>query len=637
MKRHGIALLIHPYKNGLVEKNALRDMFDVFAQRLLDITSAHPNLRINLVLPGYLLQLLNPLLLSKLNEIQKRDCLEWLSPGFTEPFFSFSPFWLSKENIQYGLETFQELIGARPTGYVPPFSNWEPASIDTLKNNGINYTILSHALLPNIYQNYCGYWITEQSGNSMPIIPVHDVHYYNAPANILGWFDKTLEDSPDTHDIKLIALKYLVPIVPQKNIDPYKWIESFADALNTLLVKYQLNLLKEFPTLTPPVGLQEIEPGLMFNNNGIDRLNSISNFLHTFDSVGIMQRKMMDIAEKIKKINNNKDSLPLKRKLFFVQDINRYLPNDNSGFHHIKDRCWTFNQMIDIERQILKKDTLTGGQIRIADLLKNGTKSIVLSNKSMQVYIDHKNGGQIFELDFRDRNANICAGHNPKPRTPPKIICAGKSRTAFIDHFLDENCQRTDFISQITKERGDFATGSFDYKVKKTATSIKAILTRQGSITANEKTYPLTVEKVFALEKDVSDIYFAYKLSNHSLTSYGFKFAIEMTFALPGAKTHQVEFISGKTTYNRLAWDRITLENHTKWSIIDNLIGVRLDFITQKPVTIWCYPLTQSSPYQGTSLIITAPVSLNENDSWSLMGKISCKKLRTKGVYTDAV
>ena len=637
MKRHAIALLIHPYKNVLIKKDKMKSMLDVFAEKLIDIVAHYSNLRINLTLPGYMLQLLDPVLLSRLNEFQKSGCLEWLTPGQTEPFLSFSPLWLSNENIKFGLETFNQLLGNEPIGYVPAFSNWEPSSIKVLIDNRIQYTVLSKTLLPKNVRNYCGYWITEHTGYSMVIIPTYSLHFYNAPANIPGWIERVIESSPDKSSGQFIAIDYLFPLVPHKDRDPFIWLNAFAESLDALLVKHQMSLLHELPTLSPPLGLQSLPSSLTYKQENDEPVSQYSNYLYTFDSVGILQRKMMDIVDTIKDQWHYKDMLPLKKQLFSIQDINRYLPHDYSGFQHIRDRFWTFGQMIEIEREILKKGKVTGGQIRIADFLRNGTKSIVMSNKNLKVYIDHKNGGQIFELDYRERGANLFACHNSKPHIPPRIIVAGKSHVSFIDHFLDEDCKRSEFISNTAKKRGDFINGEFDYKIKKTTSSVKTILTRQGSININSKPYPLGIEKVFGLEKDKPGLSFVYQFLNHSLTTYAFKFAVELNISLPGVQSHQAEIICNKKSYKRLAWDRITINDVTEWRLLDRRIGVEIKFITQKPVTVWCYPVTVSLPYQGTTLVITKPVSLEQNSVWSLMGKISCKKIPIKGTINDVI
>ncbi|HLV32748.1 MAG TPA: hypothetical protein VKY57_14350, partial [Chitinispirillaceae bacterium] len=124
MKRHVIALLLHPFKNCLIKKTELKDAIDLFAQNVISIANELPHLRLNIVLPGYILELINPLFLSQLRELSKRGSLEWLFPGYTEPFLSLLPQEMINDNICYGRDVFYELTGEYPSGFLPPFSNW---------------------------------------------------------------------------------------------------------------------------------------------------------------------------------------------------------------------------------------------------------------------------------------------------------------------------------------------------------------------------------------------------------------------------------------------------------------------------------------------------------------------------------
>jgi hypothetical protein len=297
--------------------------------------------------------------------------------------------------------------------------------------------------------------------------------------------------------------------------------------------------------------------------------------------------------------------------------------------------------MIDIETYLHQKDHIRGGQIRIADLLRNGTKSIVLSNAALKVCIDHKNGGQVFELDFRDRAVNLCAGFNPRSHIPPRILIAGKSCTSFVDHFLEESCQRSDFLNLVLARRDEFSLAEFNYTIKKTSAGAKAVLRRQCAVSIDGRNYPLAMQKVFGIEGETPALSFVYQLSNHSLTAYGFKFAVEFTFSLPGAPTGEASIHCGEQVHRNLISESFTLENTTKWIIHDEAAGMSVQFVLQKPLTVWGVPshtLAQSGTnYQGTTLVLTTPVVLNENASWSLIGKIACRKTKKRGSVFDEI
>jgi hypothetical protein len=641
MKRHALALLIHPYKNVLMAPDRARGAVNAFIKRVIEIAAAYPSIRLNVVLPGYLLQCADPLLLPELREVHKRDCLEWLTPGYTEPFLSFSPQWLSGANIRAGIEVFEELLSVRPSGYAPPFSNWEPSFIDTLVECGMRYVVLSRAAIPREEQDLCGYWVTEHSGSSVAVYPAHVMHHYSAPANIHDWIENAVgRDSSDESAAKLVTVDYLVPLVAD-TVDPWAWLHELAKTADSLLHKYHPIRLGEFAALSYPRGLLYIPPQLVFQRAHDDGGRYFANYLHSFDQAGILQRKMMDIADRLAPLKQVKDALALIKQLFFAQDINRYLPASAGGFNHLHDRMWAYAKMIDVEAQLHKRDKIVGGQIRIADVLRNGTKSIVVSNKSLQVCIDHRSGGQVFELDFRDRTVNLFAGFNPRTHSPPRVIVAGKSCTSFVDHFLDEKCRREDFMAR-TSLAGDEAThAQFEYNVKKTKSGAKAVLSSQCAVGIDGKNYPLVMEKAFGLESDEPTLSFVYQLSNNTLTSYAFTFAVELTLTLLGAASSDARIACGDRTHGDLWRDGLSLENVSKWTVVDEKMGVSVQFVLQKPVDVWVFPASAShqepAAYQGTTLVLSSRVSLGENAVWSLVGKMVCKKLKTKGAAFDEI
>ena len=150
-------------------------------------------------------------------------------------------------------------------------------------------------------------------------------------------------------------------------------------------------------------------------------------------------------------------------------------------------------KLIDVENALHTRKNIKGGQIRITDFLRNGSKSIVLSNKALKTYIDCVNGGSIFEFDFRERSLNLCSAYNPSLHHPPNITSPGKSRTWFLDRLLSEEAKSSDLLNDTCKDLGNFS-GQFDYKVRKTTDGVKATLLRQGSILQGEKFYPINLK-----------------------------------------------------------------------------------------------------------------------------------------------
>jgi hypothetical protein len=641
MKRHALAVLIHPYKNMLADEARLGPALDELARKILALLSANPTLRLNLILPGSMLHSMNPLQLSHLREMHKSERLEWLTPGFTEPFASFSPPWLLGENIAAGHQSFQELIGVKPDGYVAPFSNWEPSSVQTLHECGIRYAVLSQSVFPADARRYCGYWTTEHVGATLPVFPSHVFDHRSAPENISEWIEQTVADDPRSPQAaRQVIIEYLVPLFPNGAADPFAWLHALAKALDILLLRYQIARLGELSSLGYPVGLQFIPSSLTMKRNAEDPDRFFANYLYSFEQLGILHRKMLTVAEAINARFEGKERSTLLRRLFSVQDINRFLPAADRGFRVIQDRLWSFRRLIELESAIRRKESVRGGQIRIADYLHNGTKCVVLANKPLQLCIDLKNGGQVFAFDYRDRGLNLCAGYRDQQRTPPRIIVPGISCTAFVDRIFEPD--HRDFSSGLAEhERGDFVAGAYNYKVRKTARQVKVILNRQGAACLTEKPCPVHLEKVFGLEQDLPALSFVYQLANPSLASYRFTFAVEITLCLPGEADGACRLFGAGRKPVAHALDGARLEETDAWRIEDKTAGVLLEFVVQKKVQVHMHAVRSaengsSGAYQGIQMIIAAPVALHENGVWTLMGKASLKSISQKSAVDYA-
>lgn len=636
MKRYAIAFLVHPYKNALVERSKLAEAANNVAGRFLELASHYQQIRWNFLLPGYLLECVDAIVLSKMRELQKRGGLEWLCCGYTEPFLSFSPRGLSRANIEHGVDCIAELTGSRPGGFVPSFSNWEPSLISDLRDIGLHYAGLSETLFPEQARDYRGYWATEHMGSSIVLLPLEVIRHHSAPPRVDNWLEKAFQrDQSSSSHAKVLCIDYLLPLVREDGEpDPMQWLERAARSLERNVLRYKAVCMSELLSLAPPLGLQYIPSSLMSRRGDTATIPYFLNYLHTFDQVGLLQRTMMELAERVQAVEAERLREQLTHKLFFLQDINRYLPAQTSGFGCMHDRLWTYRKLIEIEQELFKLDRVHGGRIRIVDFLKNGSKNVVMANKALRLCIDHKNGAHLISLDFRERALALLAAYNPVQHELPRVVAPGKSRTAFIDHVVEPELSCPALAGGTYTEQGDFARGQFDYRIKKTSTTVKTVLVRTGAVQQQGKNFPLNIEKVFGLTDDEATISFAYRLSSHSLVPYDFKLVVELSFLLPGVPSGKAFLARAKSKRCTLADESFELEEATQWALEDPVAGVRLEFSTQKPVGLWCYPSggrdADDTVYHGTTMAIVSTVHLSEDAPWSLMGKLHCRKIKMR-------
>jgi hypothetical protein len=642
MKRHCIAFLIHPYKNSLAPRQTVREAVNDFAKTVLDIGNSYRNIRFNLVMPGYFLETVDPMLLLQFREMQKNGAIEWLTTGYTEPFLSFCPQWLLNENLRHGMATFQEYAGIRPVGFAPPFSNWEPSYIDVLNGAGIQYNVVSRSLLAGLFRSRLGYWVTEFAGNSTVLFPAYSIYPSTVTSDMGAWIqDVFAGDAKSADPVKLLCIDFLCPLLSENMAASRQALFGAAAVFDRLLLTYQPIRFTEFLSSNPPLGLMYLPQSLALRRDDPDTDPHFVNYLHSFDQVGIIQRKLMDVADAVGNRRDARFAEPHKKTLFFVSDINRYIPSKSSGFTRLHDRMWCYEKLIGVEQDLRERDGVSGGRIRVADFLRNGGKSIIMTNKSLSVYVDHVNGGGVFEADFRRRRVNVCAGYNPSRHALPMVIEPGLSYTMFVDRMVDPATRPPDYRTKAAPELGDFFCGAYEYKIKKTGDGIKASLHRIGSLLQGGKNCPLAMEKVLGLEKDRPALSFAYQITNNSLTPYSFRLAVELTVSLPGIAEGSAHLINKKEKHRGLGAGPVELSQVNQWFLADPSCGVILACTLQKPLDVWCFPAVPPGVDPGqaeaVTLVLTAPITLEGSGMWSLVGKLRFRRVAAAQRQTDEI
>ena len=636
MKRNTFALLLHPYKNALLPPEVLRTSVGTFLNRIFTIYESYPQLRLNIVLPGYLLECADPLLRGQLRDLCKKNVIEMISTGYTEPFLSLSPPELTIANIRHGLQITEELIGYTPRGFLPPFSNWEPSFIPSLRSMGFRYALLSNELFSSETQNACGYWVTEHTGNSIGLIGTRLLNGNEAPPDIHTTLKTSFaHDTTANHD-PFVTLHYLLPLLPDKQEHALEFFRKSVEDIDKHLLTYQPVCLSEPLGATRPIGLQYIPTGLQLGRMG-KVAHHFLNHLFSFDQIGFLQRKLLDTYVRMTRLPDQRSVTPLMNAFYHVQDINRFLPGSDSGIEIPADRATAYRHLIALDAKIRSLSKVNEGRVRITDFLRNGGKTILLSNENIKTYIDHNNGGQLIGFDFRKKKVNLCSVYNPERYEVPDIVVSGSTRTWFYDRIITSDGSEMETSTHLANDTSDFGSSVFDYKVHKNSSGINVSLVHTGSFHCGDRQCPLTMEKVFGLDKDKASLSFVYQFSNPSLMEYDFLFATELHLFLPGIITSHATLSVQNNTYGALGSTFLRIPQATNWSIDDPLSGIRLQFHLQKQSTLWCLPQTDSNqPIQGFRVVITHPIKLTSSSPIKFLGKIHCKTIKVTAEVPDA-
>lgn len=629
MRRDQLILLLQPYKNGLLPKKDLTGSINRFARLLLSHCEKYSRLRFNVALPAYIMERIDASTMAALREMVKRGSVEWLCTGYTEPFLSFSPLCLTSENITLGTAVFADLTGEAPTGYAPPFSNWEPSHIDMFNAAGLKYAVIANEIVAKNEAESSGYWMTEHTGSSMAVFPARTYHRYNAPESITSWVKEACtHDKPDDPP-RILILKYLYSLLPENAEHQEKWFEQATADIEKHILELQPLRFKDVLGNVPPLGLHYFPPSLVPSHNE-PATQYFLNHLHCYDQIGVMQRKLMDVCDSVRELKDVKLATKLRKLLFFAQDINRFLPAQRSGFCEVADRLWTYGQLIDVERELYELKDTQNGIIRLTDFLRNGYKSVIMSNRALKMCLDHKNGAQVYELDYRERSYNACAAYNPAIRTRPNVIVPRESKLAFCDKiFMADKFNVDDYAKGLIKDCANFADSPFEYTFKNSPSGVRVLLNCNGEFVDNGQACQLSMDKVFGLEKDNAVLSFSYKLGNASLADYSFILGIEVPLSLPGTPKGGARIIGGKTKAAINDNEPTVINDITEWTVEDDEAGVRMEFVTQKKVSVWLL--------SGDTLLITCPIEIEKDSTMSLTGRLSFKKIKARSDNHDSL
>jgi len=630
-----LSILLHYFKNALGTKKQMRESLGFHSQKLISLCQHPLKPKLSVVIPGYLFEYIPPEPLSKLKEFSRKKQIEWITPGYTEPFLGLSPPWLNAANIGRGAGLIASTMGAAPSSYAPPFGNWDAHIAPIIDNLGFSTVVLPVELLSKTWQNVPTSWILESGNTSLNLIPARRVKPGSSKEDICTWYAKTVGK---TSGESFLAMQYMLDLT-EHNSSYYQWLLQSFDSLQTqsdIVLHRCVDIVDDFNAQP----LQSVASSLRYRDIEESEYHYYKNWFYSIDQAGLLQRRMLDLASRIEPIRKQRLAAPLIKALMHVQDINRYLPFDQKcGISSLPERLWIYKRIIEIENEAaaLTREPASDGSIRITDYLKTGSKLIFLANRDCKLAINYRQGAVVVACEYRPRLLNICAGYAVQRLDFPSITQSGKSAAMFNELLLLPSTTLADFQNQSTTPIGTLGKSEFEYRLKKTNKDMRIILSTQVPIMQNGKKCPLYFEKIFRLDPKRSVVRVDYTLQNPSLTSYRFQFAIQHVLILPGT-VKQKALLKHRSDFHTLSTGFQAFENIDICSLIEPTLGIQYTFQHNKAATI-CIRPQQPKPqaYQGSVVTQSVPILLPPTARWHFRTTFSLRKMSKKEAPSDEI
>ncbi len=294
-----------------------------------------------------------------------------------------------------------------------------------------------------------------------------------------------------------------------------------------------------------------------------------------------------------------------------------YLPHlRNAVFHHLI----AADNLLD---QVLEEPA---GRVRIDtdDYDFDARPELQLVNDRLMALLDPADGGQLYELDVRSICHNLLATFTRRPEAYHRKVvakpedggdeCASihdrvvfkqrglerelhydlEPRKSLIDHFYDNDASFDAVRRGEAQERGDFSSGGYTARLRRSPDRVQALLSRQG----NAWGIPLTLTKAVKLVPASSTLELAYQIEGLPADAE-LHFAIEFNFAgLPAEADDRFFYQTDRSGLGHLGTP-LDLGDAADLGLVDQWLGIDVRLSTSRPAGFWAFPVAAVSQSEG--------------------------------------
>ena len=259
----------------------------------------------------------------------------------------------------------------------------------------------------------------------------------------------------------------------------------------------------------------------------------------------------------------------------------------------------------DVYRHLLRAERVLDRMERASVLSRGapgrpaayGRGGLLLISRDLTLLVDPDRGGQIVELSDKVTARNLLdvqAGPVPPVR-----------RAALVDHLLPEGTGLDPFLRGRSGEASGFSSGRYEGRVKRSGSSVQAVLMRKGTLPAPGSS-AVAYTKTVALSPTARTMRVRQRLRTLSSRRQSFLFATEINLGLKDAHVNRVGEADGIR----------------RFAMVDPAARLQVSWSLGRSARLWYFPLESGSGldriYQGVRLAWVWPVRLSPRRTWEI-------------------
>ncbi|MBN2108863.1 MAG: DUF1926 domain-containing protein [Deltaproteobacteria bacterium] len=696
MKKTAFIFCVHNHQPVGNMRRVFRDAFDHAYEPFLTLLERHPHIKATLHYSGSLLEWLEdhePGFLQTLHGLAERGQVELLGGALYEPILPMLRDIDAAGQMLMLSDKLHKLFARSPRGAWVPERVWDPVLPRLIADAGLAYTLLdsTHFLHTGLsHEQICGYYMTEREGRSIAVFPIDmQLRYaipFQPPEKTIDYLRyRASTDAPVAITYGDDGEKFGVWPGTHSWVYGKGWLETFFTALEKNRDMIHMMTASEYmdrhaaqgfvylPSITYDEMMEWALPadagcrynhmlnqlqglGLREKYSSFIRGGHWANFLAKYPESNRMHKKMLLVSERVEACER---SLPppvpaplnlARRELYRAQCNCAYWHGLFGGIYLNHLRHSVFEHLINAENLL---DAHIHGatpwcDAQIVDLMRDRSQRLIISGNTLTACFSPKDGGALFELDYRPGSFNLCntftrkmegyhrrlkhadQGDTPQdksgPPLPPQQLIKAKEeglqellsydwyeRFSFIDHFLAEATTADSFRQARYMELGDFVGASYALSSleKDTGTpSVRFAFSRDGMLHQDYSQLCMRIEKRFVLDDAAGTITAEYELTNKSDQDMPVWFGIEFNLTLlAGGDPQRFCLVHGQQFLMNACQDIAGIK---EFSLRDTDRGLAVDFTLSPEAALWFFPIETVSQsengfektYQGSAMLV---------------------------------
>lgn len=539
----------------------------------LKVFSKYPDIKMTFHFSGNLLDYFeerHPDFIDKVRGMVEHRQAEIMGGGYYEPIFQAIPQRDRIGQIRMLADYSEKRLGARPKGIWMPERVWSPALVEDFHRCGVRYSILDdiHLIRAGVKEKEMYGYFMAGDKDKIAIFPSSKTLRYiipfRAPRETINYLRKIARKKKEAlltygdDGEKFGEWPWTHDWVYNRG-----WLKNFFEELVKNKDWIKVVTFSEYLDSHSSLKDADIPEGAYEEMLEWSK-GSWMNFLSKYPESNQMHKRMVYVSNRINNsetLNSKSETLKkleeAKRELYKGQTNCPYWHGVFGGIYLYHLRRAVFKHLINAEKiidEIEHKDEHNWIDTKDIDFYGEGSKAVILENKNFFVCIDPAAGGVIRELDYKRKSVNLIntlmrhkeAYHkkildriNGKVTEPVSIHEAIKSmderirkgifydkymRACLVDHFIEKDLKKEDFVNCNYIDMGDFSVAPYLANIEKD----RIILVRQGTVNGNA----IEIQKEIEILSD-TEIKISYVLKNNSSSAIDNLFGMEFNITMP--------------------------------------------------------------------------------------------------------